>query len=66
MDHHVFIEKNAFYDDDWSSNQVSFLAKYFVEHPVCVYFGEGAVGKVVTHVLEPSSLLAVYYDKWFM
>lgn len=66
LHHDVFIEKNSFYDDDWNSKQVAFLSKYFAEKPICVYFGEGAVGKTVTRSLEPSSLLAVYYDKWFM
>ena len=65
QDHHFFLEENHYFDDTWNENQIQFLQKYFTNKPVCVYFGEGLVGKVLTHQLKPSALYAVYYDKWF-
>ena len=62
----AFIQENAYVDDAFNSNQVAFLQKYFVDHPVCVFFGEGLLGTVISQTLKPSMLIAAFYDKWFL
>lgn len=59
-----FLQRNSYYDDSFTDKQMEFLSKFFTNEPVCVYFGEGAVGEFIPK-LNPSIILAVYYDKWF-
>lgn len=59
-----FLERNSYYDDSFTIKQMEFLSKYFTNEPVCVYYGEGTVGESIPK-LNPSVILAVYYDKWF-
>ena len=64
--HQFFLQQNVYYEDAFNSNQIQYLSQFFIDNPICIFYGNAIVGQTILQLFHPSRLLAVYSDKWFL